>query len=67
MTSHELAISIIMASGGDIKRAAEAASIIDAWKSEQATQLTCDHADWSFEKHGRCCFKCGAFVVDFGD
>ena len=27
----------------------------------------CMHEGYSFKKHGRCCFKCGAFMVDFGD
>ena len=27
----------------------------------------CDHSGWTFEKQGRCCFKCGGFMVDFGD
>jgi hypothetical protein len=27
----------------------------------------CRHIGWDFRKHGRCCFACGAFVVDFGD
>lgn len=27
----------------------------------------CDHKAWTFKKHGRCCFKCGEFMVDFGD
>ena len=41
------------------------------YKAEQAAkralQETCLHKDWNFEKHGRCCHTCGAFVVDFGD
>jgi hypothetical protein len=35
MTSEELALSIIHASGGDSTRAREAASVIDAWLIEQ--------------------------------
>lgn len=31
------------------------------------TKATCDHAEWTFERHGRVCFKCGTFMVDFGD
>jgi hypothetical protein len=27
----------------------------------------CDHAGWNFQQHGRGCFKCGTFMVDFGD
>ena len=27
----------------------------------------CDHAGYSFAKMGRCCFKCGEFMVDWGD
>lgn len=27
----------------------------------------CRHVGWEFSKHGRCCFACGAFVLDFGD
>ena len=27
----------------------------------------CKHAGWTFAKHGRCCPKCNAFVVDWGD
>jgi len=30
-------------------------------------QEVCTHEGWSFKKHGRCCFKCGTFMVDFGD
>lgn len=30
-------------------------------------QDACNHAGWSFSKDGRCCRKCGAFVLDFGD
>lgn len=28
--------------------------------------LPCDHTEWVFEKHGRCC-PCGELMVDFGD
>lgn len=27
----------------------------------------CKHLGWDWEKHGRRCFNCGTFVVDFGD
>jgi hypothetical protein len=41
------------------------------YKAEQAErrklQDACGHEGYSFAKHGRCCFKCGAFMVDFGD
>lgn len=33
----------------------------------KAAQATCQHAGWDFAKHGRCCWGCGAFMVDFGD
>ena len=63
MTSEELAISIIQATGGDIKRAKEAASVIDAW---EAARHTCNHKHYSFDQHGRRC-TCGELMVDFGD
>lgn len=28
---------------------------------------TCQHTGWNFAQHGRCCFQCGTFMVDFGD
>ena len=28
---------------------------------------TCDHAAWIFAAAGRCCPRCGTFMVDFGD
>jgi hypothetical protein len=34
---------------------------------DRERQKTCRHEGWSWEKNGRCCFECGAFVVDFGD
>jgi hypothetical protein len=27
----------------------------------------CKHEGWTFKKHGRCCPKCGTFMVDWGD
>ena len=30
-------------------------------------QKTCKHEKWNFKQHGRCCFDCGIFMVDFGD
>lgn len=33
----------------------------------RSRQDACDHKGYSFEKHGRCCFKCGVFMVDWGD
>lgn len=27
----------------------------------------CKHKGWEWEKHGRCCFNCGTYVIDFGD
>lgn len=33
----------------------------------RVNQASCTHAGWTFEKDGRCCRKCGTFVVDFGD
>ena len=30
-------------------------------------QNTCTHEGWNFKEHGRCCFKCGTFMVDWGD
>lgn len=42
-----------------------------AYAAEEAArrklQDSCAHVDWNFQKHGRCCHKCGAFMVDFGD
>lgn len=41
------------------------------YKAEQAEQKakqdTCPHTGWNFAQHGRCCFLCGAFMVDWGD
>jgi len=63
MTSEQIALSIIHATGGDPKRVKEAAAVIEGWKS----QAECDHAGWSFSQHGRCCFGCSQFMVDWGD
>lgn len=43
-----------------------------SWAIEQAReraelQRVCTHDGWNWKQHGRCCFTCGAFVVDFGD
>jgi hypothetical protein len=27
----------------------------------------CDHPNYAFSEHGRCCPHCGTFMVDFGD
>lgn len=32
-----------------------------------ALQKTCTHSDWNFAEHGRCCWTCGTFMIDFGD
>ena len=32
-----------------------------------ADAARCTHQGWTFEQDGRCCRKCGVFVVDFGD
>ena len=29
--------------------------------------MRCTHRDWTFKTQGRCCFGCGAWMVDFGD
>ena len=34
---------------------------------DRVRQKTCDHAGYTFEKMGRCCFACGAFMADWGD
>ncbi len=34
---------------------------------DRERQKTCKHEDYSFEKHGRCCWTCGIFMVDWGD
>jgi hypothetical protein len=66
--SEALAREIILAVGGDLKRVKETAAVIDNFTAERAAKReTCRHEGWSFEKHGRCCFECGTFVVDFGD
>ena len=31
-----------------------------------AEKPDCDHAEWTFDKHGRCC-PCGTFMMSFGD
>ncbi len=31
------------------------------------TEAKCDHVGYSFDRHGRCCFRCGTFMVDPGD
>lgn len=31
------------------------------------TTAACQHEGWTFKTHGRCCHKCGKFLVDFGD
>ena len=38
---------------------------IAVWSKENPGD--CLHEGWSFEKHGRCCCKCGKFLMDFGD
>ena len=40
---------------------------IEQEKARLAAQAACEHAGWNFKEHGRCCFKCGIFMVDFGD
>lgn len=35
--------------------------------SDEPPKSACDHAGWSFEQQGRRCFKCGSFMVDWGD
>lgn len=42
-------------------------SIRFAAAAEAEKQAACDHAGWSWKTQGRCCFKCGALMVDFGD
>lgn len=32
-----------------------------------SSKADCDHAGYAFDRHGRCCFKCGTVVTDFGD
>lgn len=39
----------------------------DEAEERQKHQAACTHAGWSFQAMGRCCFKCGAFMVDWGD
>lgn len=34
---------------------------------QPADYENCHHYGWEWDRHGRCCFNCGAFVVDFGD
>jgi len=36
-------------------------------REEQAKPTDCDHEGWNFKQHGRCCWKCGTFMVDWGD
>ncbi len=36
-------------------------------REEQARPSDCDHGGWTFEQHGRCCWKCGSFMIDWGD
>lgn len=36
-------------------------------EAKLAVQRACLHEGWSFKKHGRCCWKCGTFMVDWGD
>jgi hypothetical protein len=35
--------------------------------AQKAQQATCLHTDYNFKNHGRCCPKCGAVMVDWGD
>lgn len=44
------------------------------WTAEEAladwdsrVKQECTHPGYKFEKHGRCCHKCGEFITDFGD
>lgn len=30
-------------------------------------QAMCMHEGYNFQQHGRCCWLCGRFMVDFGD
>lgn len=36
-------------------------------QKQPSSKADCDHAGYRFDLHGRCCFKCGTFVTDFGD
>ncbi len=42
------------------------AEAILAERERDATPTACDHADYSFAKHGRYCL-CGELMADFGD
>lgn len=48
-------------SDDDIKRIRQGATEMIA------LQKTCTHSGWNFAEHGRCCWTCGTFMVDFGD
>jgi len=34
---------------------------------QEAVQEDCNHEEYNFTKHGRCCHDCGKFMFDFGD
>jgi hypothetical protein len=40
---------------------------IDPATGRPATRDKCRHIGWEWKRHGRCCFNCSTFVVDFGD
>ena len=46
---------------------AQVSALQERNRQEKELQKTCTHEGYSFEKHGRCCFKCGVFMVDWGD
>jgi len=47
--------------------AAQVSALQERNRQEKELQKTCTHEGWNFKEHGRCCFKCGTFMVDWGD
>ena len=43
------------------------ASEMTVHEYQREMQRFCKHEGWSFDKHGRCCPRCNAFVFDPGD
>ena len=60
---------VVRLSDADVERIARrVAELLTAAKeTKQKPPQSCDHAGYTFAKHGRCCPLCGAFMTDFGD